>query len=56
MNDDLESRIQEKEIWTFKECLGLAAELNLKTRVVVATVLAAGKDYVDGEPPTPTDE
>ncbi|MDP6376586.1 MAG: hypothetical protein QF921_09235 [Pseudomonadales bacterium] len=49
MKDELEKRILEKEVWTFKECLALAADLKLKTRFVVAAVLAAGKDYIDGD-------
>ena len=49
MNDELDRRIREQEVWTFKECLGLAAEFNLKTRFVIVAVLAAGKDYVDGD-------
>ena len=48
MNKELERRIDEKEEWTFKECLGLAADFNLKTRLVVTMVLARGKNYVDG--------
>lgn len=44
----LEERIDQKDSWTFRECLGLAAEFNVKVRVVVVTVLARGKDYVDG--------
>ena len=56
MNDELERRILEKEVWTFKECLGLAADLNIKTRFVVAAVLAAGKDYVDGDRVKKTNE
>ncbi len=44
----LEQRIDQQEVWTFRECLGLAAEFNLKVRVVVLTVLARGKQYVDG--------
>ncbi len=49
MNDELEKRIREQEEWTFKDCLGLAAEFNIKTRVVVLMVLASGKSYIDGE-------
>ena len=43
----LEERIDTQDTWTFRECLGLAAELNVKVRVVVATVFARGKNYVD---------
>ena len=49
MNPALEARIETKEVWTFKECLGLAAEFNTKTRFVIAMVLAQGKNYIDGE-------
>ncbi len=45
---ELERRIQEKEVWTFKDCLGLASDLNMKPRFVIATLLARGKQYVDG--------
>ncbi|MDG2072639.1 MAG: hypothetical protein P8J55_13170 [Pseudomonadales bacterium] len=36
-----------KNAWTFKECLGLAAEFNVKTRMVILLVLAQGKTYTD---------
>jgi len=45
----LEERIDQKDTWTFRECLGLATEFNVKVRVVVVTVLARGKNYVDGK-------
>ena len=45
--DELEQRIAAKESWTFKECLGLAAEFSVKTRMVIIMVLAQGKNYVD---------
>ena len=48
MNDELERRINEKDQWTFKECLGLASEFSTKTRFIVAMVLAQGKIYIDG--------
>lgn len=48
MNDELERRIDEKDVWTFRDCLGLASEFSTKTRFVVATVLARGKEYIDG--------
>jgi hypothetical protein len=48
----LEQRIDQQETWTFKECLGLAAEYNVKVRVVVVTVLARGKNYNDGDAKT----
>jgi hypothetical protein len=49
MNGELERRINEKDQWTFRECLGLASEFKTKTRFVVAMVLAQGKNYVDGD-------
>ena len=48
IQEELEKRIAGQETWTFKECLALAAEYNLKTRFVVALVMARGKNYVDG--------
>ena len=45
----LQERIDQQDTWTFRECLGLASELNIKVRVVVVTVLARGKNYVDGK-------
>ncbi len=48
MNGELERRINEKDRWTFKECLGLASEFKTKTRFVVTMVLAQGKNYIDG--------
>ncbi len=44
----LAERIAQQEVWTFQECLGLSAEFGVKVRVVVVTVLASGKQYVDG--------
>jgi hypothetical protein len=49
MNGELERRINEKDQWTFRECLGLASEFKTKTRFVVTMVLAQGKNYVDGD-------
>ena len=49
MNDELRKRISEKDVWTFKDCLGLASEFSTKTRFVVAMVLEQGKNYVDGD-------
>ena len=48
MYEELEKIINQQESWTFKECLGLAAEHGVRTRLVVALVLACGKNYVDG--------
>ena len=44
----LEERIDQKDTWTFRECLGRAAEVKVKVRMVVVTVVARGKNYVDG--------
>lgn len=48
MNPALIARIKEQEVWTFQEVLGLAADFNLKPRFVIVTILAQGKDYIDG--------
>ena len=50
MNAELERRIESQDAWTFRECLGLAAEFDVKVRMVVALVMAKGKHYTDGEP------
>ena len=50
MSQTLEERIDAQEQWTFRECLGLAAEFNVKTRMVVVTVLARGKGYSEQAP------
>ena len=53
----LQERIAERRVWTFKDCLGLAAEFNMKPRAVVVMVLAQGATYVDGDTrPAPTAE
>ena len=49
MYEELEKRIDEQEVWTFRECLGLAVDFGLKTRMVIAQVLMQGKEYVDHE-------
>ena len=49
MEFTLEERIDQKDTWTFRECLGLATEFNVKVREVVVKVLARGKNYVDGD-------
>ncbi len=49
MTQSLHDRINQQCEWTFRECLGLATEFNVKVRVVVATVLAQGKHYIDRE-------
>ncbi|MEQ8691863.1 MAG: hypothetical protein RIC89_13645 [Pseudomonadales bacterium] len=51
MKATLEERIDQQERWTFHECLGLATEYNVKVRVVIVTVFARGKEYIDGEAP-----
>ncbi len=50
MFDKLFERIDSQEVWTFRECLGLASELNMKTRMVIAMVHQRGKQYEDTEP------
>jgi hypothetical protein len=47
MTQSLEERIDAQEQWSFRECLGLAAEFDVKTRMVVVLVLARGKHYVE---------
>lgn len=49
MTQTLEERIDAQDRWTFRECVGLASEFGLRTRMVVVTVLARGKDYVEKE-------
>lgn len=49
MNPELKTRIEAKETWTFRECVGLASEFNLKPRYVIGFVLSLGKNYVDTE-------
>ena len=49
MNQALNDRINEQDVWTFRECLALAAEFNMKTRVVIALILMQGKEYIDHE-------
>ena len=43
----LQERIQEQDSWTFSECLGLATDYNMKVRMVIAMVYAAGRSYVE---------
>jgi len=44
---ELEQRIAAQDTWTFRECLALADEFKMKTRMVIALILARGKNYVD---------
>lgn len=44
-----QQRIEEQEVWTFEDCLGLASEFNMKPRMIIAMVMAAGKQYRDGD-------
>ena len=46
----LEQRLGEKDVWTFRECVGLAAEFGTKPRVVIVTLMALGKTYLDEDP------
>lgn len=48
MNPELRDRIESQAVWTFPECLALAAEFGLKTRFVVAMIMMLGRTYVDG--------
>jgi len=47
MQKTLEQRIDEQEVWTFAECLGLAADYGTKVRMVIVSVYARGKTYVE---------
>ena len=47
--DELEDRIAAKDSWSFKECLALAAEFGVKTRMVILLVHSHGKTYIDSE-------
>ena len=49
MDPKLKARIEEKEDWTFRECVGLASEFNLKPRYIIGFVLSLGKNYIDTE-------
>jgi len=49
VSPELVRRIEAQDTWTFRECLGLAAEFNTKVRLVVALVMMKGKQYCDGE-------
>lgn len=49
MDPELRQRIESQAVWTFPECLALAAEFGLKTRFVVAMIMMLGRTYVDGE-------
>ena len=45
----IEERIDQQDSWSFRQCLGLASDFDVKVRMVVVMVLARGKNYVDGE-------
>lgn len=47
MSKTLEQRIDEQDVWTFSDCLGLAAEYGTKVRMVIVMVYARGKTYVE---------
>jgi len=47
MQKTLEQRIDEQDVWTFSECLGLAADYGTKVRMVIVSVYARGKTYVE---------
>ena len=54
MNPELEKRIDDKDDWTFPECVGLASEFSMKTRAAIAYVIIQGKNYIDGPHETKT--
>ena len=43
----LAERIDEQDVWTFSDCLGLAAEYDTKVRMVIVSVYSRGKTYVE---------
>jgi len=55
MNPQLLNRIDTQAIWTFRECLALGLEFNVKTRMVIAMVLMRGKQYRDSDTPAVPD-
>ncbi len=50
----LQERIKGQDSWTFSECVGLAGDYNMKVRMVIATVYAAGKTYVERDLQSPS--
>ena len=53
--DEIEERIAAQDSWSFKECLALAAEFGVKTRMVILMVHSQGKTYIDREETPPDD-
>ena len=53
MKQPIEERIRTQARWTFRECVGLASEYNMKTRAVIAMVMMLGAEYVDHEADPP---
>ena len=51
MNPQLKARIEEKDVWTFPECVGLSSEFGIKVRAVIAFIMMSGKTFVE-EPGT----
>lgn len=47
MSKTIRERIDEQEVWTFSDCLGLSAEYDTKVRMVIVMVYAQGKTYVE---------
>lgn len=43
----IEQCIDEQEVWTFSDCLGLSADYGTKVRMVIVMVYARGKTYVE---------
>ncbi len=49
MDPELKTRIESQDVWTFPECLALAAEFGTKPRFIVAMIMMLGRNYVDGK-------
>lgn len=47
VSEAIEKRIEEKDVWTFHDCQGLAAEFGVKTRYIIGLVFMKGKEYID---------
>ena len=47
LTEEIEKRIEAKDVWNFHDCQGLAVEFGVKTRYVIALVFMKGKEYVE---------
>ena len=47
LTEEIEKRIETREVWTYHDCQGLATEFKVKTRYVIGLVFMKGKEYVD---------